>query len=105
MTTVELVRNGIESTTITPEQDGVRVQLQYRVLGHGHSESIQIDVIVRDGDRPLSALQSEAIGRAQELLERFQTQYQLEQTQTLNAPIAAEAQASLNPSTERKTAE
>jgi hypothetical protein len=104
MTTVELVRNGIESTIISPEQGGVRVQLQYRVLGHGHAESIQIDVILPDGDRSLSALQSEAIGRAQELLERFQTQHQLEQTQTLS-PVAAEAQASLSPPPQRKAAE
>lgn len=89
MTTVELVRNGIESTIISPEQDGVRVQLQYRALGHGHAESIQIDVILAEGDRTLSALQAEAIARAQHLLDKLRTQQSLEATQTCE-PVAAD---------------
>ncbi|MGA8706963.1 MAG: hypothetical protein WB646_08250 [Steroidobacteraceae bacterium] len=101
MTTIEMVRNGVESTIVSPEQDQLRVQIQYRVLGHGHAESIQLDVVLPQRDLTLSALQAQAVARAQELLERFQAQYRLDQTQTL-APVAAEATASLIPAASRK---
>jgi hypothetical protein len=71
MTTIELTPKGIEFIKVIPESGQLRVQLHFRALGEGNAESIAIDVVLPGGDRALSALEFEAITRAQRLLESF----------------------------------
>jgi hypothetical protein len=55
-----------------------------------------MDVVLPAGDRSFVSLQSEAITRAQWLLEGFLAQYDQQQANSMG-PIEAEAAASLSP--------
>ena len=71
MSTIELNPNGIESVKVIPEGGQLRVQVQYRALGGGASESIALDLILPSGDRAISELEYEAVTRALWLLDQF----------------------------------
>ena len=96
MSTVELIPMGIESIKVIPESGLLRVQVQFRVLAEGTAESIAMDVVLPAGDRSFLSLQSEAITRAQWLLEGFLAQNDQQQAKSMG-PIEAEAAASLSP--------
>ena len=96
MSTVELIPMGIESIKVIPESGLLRVQVQFRVLAEGTAESIAMDVVLPAGDRSFLSLQSEAIIRAQWLLEGFLAQYDQQQAKSMG-PIEAETAASLRP--------
>src|ERR1022692_2247847 len=95
MSTVELIPKGIESIKVIPESGLLRVQVQFRALAEGTAESIAMDVVLPAGDRSFVSLQSEAITRAQWLLEGFLAQN--DQQANSMGPIEAEAAASLSP--------
>jgi hypothetical protein len=96
MSTVELIPTGIESIKVIPESGLLRVQVQFRALAEGTAESIAMDVVLPAADRSFLSLQSEAITRAQWLLEGFLAQNDQQQAKSMG-PIEAETAASLSP--------
>ena len=96
MSTVEMIPKGIESIKVIRESGRLRVQVQFRTLAEGTAESIAMDVVLPAGDRSFVSLQSEAITRAQWLLEGFLAQNDQQQANSMG-PIEAEAAASLSP--------
>src|ERR1017187_10298441 len=96
MSTLELIPMGIESIKVISESGLLRVQVQFRVLAEGTAESIATDVVLPAGGRSFLSLQSEAITRAQWLLEGFLAQNDQQQAKSMG-PIEAETAASLRP--------
>jgi len=94
MSTIELNPNGIESVKVIPEGGQLRVQVQYRALGEGASESIALDLIVPSGDRAISELEYEAVTRAMWLLGRF-LEWRNEKTKKTRELVSMETTASL----------
>src|ERR1039457_1355902 len=87
---------GIESIKVIPESGLLRVQVEFRVLAEGTAESIAMDVVLPAGDRSFLSVHSEAITRAQWLLEDFLAQNDQLQAKSMG-PIEAEAATPLSP--------